>query len=249
MSNLPLSIYSPRRRPREDQPLEAPRHAGSMEISPLPLLGADGALIYNSFQRRFRPSSSTLSPHLRKDRRTTRSRGSTFFLEPASVDWSQGDGVSSKRKIQIIMFIVGFIFPFGELQILLFYTKSTNLELAWMIASFLPLPPNPIFLTSERYQSQSNLDITPDANSMDHRFGLANEARYESTKWWRNLNRGMSIVGVLIIVTIVRPPQYFGLVLIDRYSHRSSQLSLELNSDGVRTPARILPEILHLFFI
>src|SRR5580700_2699752 len=85
-----------------------------------------------------------------------------------------------------------------------------------MIASFLPLPPSPTFFASERCQSQSNLDTLPNTNSMDHRFGPTIEARYESAKWWRNLNRGMSIVGVFIIVTIVRHPHYFGLVLIDR---------------------------------
>ena len=54
-----------------------------MEISPLPELGNDDTLIYNSFRRRFRPSSSILSPHLKRDKRATRS--SKFFSEPASV--------------------------------------------------------------------------------------------------------------------------------------------------------------------
>jgi hypothetical protein len=116
LSNLPLSIYSPRRRPREGQPFDVSRQGGSMEISPPSPLRSDGAPINNPFSRRFRPSSSILSPHLRKDRRRTRSRGSTFFLEPASLDWSQGGGVLSRKKqMQIIMFIIGFIFPFGEL--------------------------------------------------------------------------------------------------------------------------------------
>lgn len=85
-----------------------------MEISPLPELGHDDTLIYNSFRRRFRPSSSILSPHLKRDKRATRS--SKFFSEPASVDWSSGGNVfRSRRERLIVMFIAGFIFPIGTL--------------------------------------------------------------------------------------------------------------------------------------
>jgi len=115
-SNFPLNIYSPRKRPRQIIPdLTCPRshQRGSMVISPLPMSGGNAAPIHNnSFRQRFRPSSSILSPHLKRDKRA--SRDSNFFLEPASVDWSSnGDMFSSRRKWLIIMFIAGFIFPFG----------------------------------------------------------------------------------------------------------------------------------------
>ena len=116
-SNFPLNIYSPRKRPRQIMPDTGypPSHrCGSMDISPFPEPRNNGALIYNnSFRRRFRPSSSILSPHLKRDKRA--SKGSRFFLEPASVDWSSnGDMFSSRRRWLILMFIAGFIFPFGE---------------------------------------------------------------------------------------------------------------------------------------
>jgi hypothetical protein len=86
-----------------------------MEISQLPELGNDDALIYNnSFRRHFRPSSSILSPHLKRDRRAA--RGSKFFSEPASINWSTGGNMfSSRRGRLILMFIAGFIFPIGML--------------------------------------------------------------------------------------------------------------------------------------
>jgi hypothetical protein len=86
-----------------------------MEISQLPELRNDDALIYNnSFRRHFRPSSSILSPHLKRDRRAA--RGSKFFSEPASINWSTGGNMfSSRRGRLILMFIAGFVFPFGML--------------------------------------------------------------------------------------------------------------------------------------
>lgn len=115
-SNFPLAIYSPRKRPRQNNqsPRRPPPHPrGSMEISPLPELGNGDVLIYdNSFRRQFRPSSSILSPHLKRDKRAT--RGSKFFSEPASVNWSTGGSMfSSCRGRLIVMFIAGFIFPAG----------------------------------------------------------------------------------------------------------------------------------------
>ena len=41
------------------------------------------------------------------------------------------------------------------------------------------------------------------ANDLEKRLGMVDEARYENAQWWRNLNRLMSILGVLIIAAIV----------------------------------------------
>jgi hypothetical protein len=85
------------------------------------------------------------------------------------------------------MFITGFIFPF-----------------AWMIAALLPLPPSPMRGMRERDSSTSNLDSSNDVpNDYVRQFGPMDEARYESAKWWRRLNRWMSIVGLLIIIAVV----------------------------------------------
>lgn len=111
--HFPLSIYSPRRRPREINPHAAgPSTRGSLEITTAPQLGSDGRLINDPYSRRFRTwsMSSIWSPHLRLDRRATR----RSVWEPPSVNWSTEGGLFGRRNVQIVMFIAGFIFPFGE---------------------------------------------------------------------------------------------------------------------------------------
>jgi hypothetical protein len=73
-----------------------------------------------------------------------------------------------------------------------------------MIAALLPLPPAPVLNMQERDHSTSNLDSTNDVpNDYARQFGPMDEARYESAKWWRRLNRWMSLVGVLVIAVVV----------------------------------------------
>lgn len=111
--HFPLGIYSPRRRPREIHAQNRHSSRGSMEITPAPQLGSDGRLIQDPYSRRFRTwsMSSIWSPHLRMDRRATRHS----VWEPPSVNWSTEGGWFGRRNIQVVMFIVGWIFPFGEL--------------------------------------------------------------------------------------------------------------------------------------
>ncbi|KUJ11788.1 uncharacterized protein LY89DRAFT_234471 [Mollisia scopiformis] len=184
--HFPLSIYSPRRRPREVNPRDINRSArGSLEISPAPQLGSDGRLIHDPHAGRFRTwsMSSIWSPHLRLDRRATR----RSVWEPPSINWSTEGGMFGRRNIQIVMFIAGFVFPF-----------------AWMIAALLPLPPSPMRDMRERDNSTSNLDSSNDVpNDYARQFGPMDEVRYESAKWWRGLNRWMSILGLLVIVAVV----------------------------------------------
>lgn len=73
-----------------------------------------------------------------------------------------------------------------------------------MIAALLPLPPSPMRDMRECDSSTSNLDSSNDVpNDYVRQFGPMDEARYESAKWWRRLNRWMSIVGLLIIIAVV----------------------------------------------
>jgi hypothetical protein len=73
-----------------------------------------------------------------------------------------------------------------------------------MIAAVLPLPANPMKEMRERDNSTSNLDESNEGpNDYTRQFGPMDEARYESAKWWRNLNRWMTVVGVMIIAAIV----------------------------------------------
>ena len=116
-SNFPLTIHSPRKRPREitattGRPSSNRRN--SMDIIPLAEPGTEGVLYYKNSFRRFRPSSSILSPHLKRDKRASKS--SKFFLEPPSAVWStEGSVFSSRRKRLILTFAIGFLFPLGML--------------------------------------------------------------------------------------------------------------------------------------
>lgn len=72
--------------------------------------------------------------------------------------------------------------------------------LAWFIASVLPLPPKPRLSAKEPVRRLSRLEIERD---LEKALGVSGEARYENARWWRNLNRGMSVLGVLILAAIV----------------------------------------------
>lgn len=56
----------------------------------------------------------------------------------------------------------------------------------------------------ERDNSTSNLGVGNDnINDYERQFGPMDEARYESARWWRRLNRWMSFVGAIILAVIV----------------------------------------------
>lgn len=54
-------------------------------------------------------TSSIWSPHLGRDRRAAR----YSIWEPPTADWSAQSEMTGRRNAQIVMFVVGFIFPFG----------------------------------------------------------------------------------------------------------------------------------------
>lgn len=64
-----------------------------------------------------------------------------------------------------------------------------------MVAAFLPIPPNPT------HKSAADIESTHPA--FRHQQQVFDETRYESARWWRNLNRVMSIIGLLIIGAVV----------------------------------------------
>jgi ABC-type multidrug transport system permease subunit len=66
-----------------------------------------------------------------------------------------------------------------------------------MVAAFLPLPPNP---NAQMMDAENNGAAHP--TSKYHKY-LIDEIRYESARWWRNLNRVMSFIGLLIIGAVV----------------------------------------------
>jgi hypothetical protein len=85
-----------------------------------------------------------------------------------------------RRNIQVYSFCVGFIFP-----------------LAWIIASFLPLPPLPK-LTPEMANVDDDVEM-----ALETQLIALQRRRHENARWWRNLNRWMTSLGVVIIVIII----------------------------------------------
>lgn len=73
-----------------------------------------------------------------------------------------------------------------------------------MVASFLPLPPKPALEMFERDSSATGLGIAAQqAENLDQRVAPIDDTRYQSARWWRNLNRIMSVIGLLILGTII----------------------------------------------
>ena len=69
-----------------------------------------------------------------------------------------------------------------------------------MIAAFLPLPLEPRLEMMQRLQSTSHLDLQ---EATPLQLQKAQKTRYHGAKWWRTLNRGMSVVGVVVIAVAI----------------------------------------------
>ncbi|KAL1889805.1 hypothetical protein Sste5346_008663 [Sporothrix stenoceras] len=172
MDNMHFNIFNTRRRPREVQP------AGPRPFSDAASMEAGEAGVMHDY--RLRPpglrkmTSSIWSPHLRVDRRATR----FSVWEPPSVTWSTDTSSAfDRRNLQVMCFTFGFIFPF-----------------AWMIAAFLPLPLDPKRAMEKRAEGEYGV---PEA--LKRRIAQYDEMRFQSAKWWRTLNRVMSVFGLLIL--------------------------------------------------
>ncbi|KAI0190092.1 hypothetical protein F4808DRAFT_31424 [Astrocystis sublimbata] len=169
-------VHNPRRRPREPSDVMPQRF--SPEITPVQPAIEDIPRIAK------RKTSSIWSPHLRSDNRASR----YSIWRPPSVTWSAENRVFGRRNIQLVLFVLGFIFPF-----------------AWMIAAVLPLPRTPQLDMQELDRNTTRFRIPEDPGSelLYRQIGPVDDSRYQSARWWRNLNRYMSILGVLIIGAII----------------------------------------------
>ncbi|KAJ3562333.1 hypothetical protein NPX13_g8602 [Xylaria arbuscula] len=167
------AIRNPRRRPREVQ------NDGSQPI----LIDTTTPGIGDIRRGPKKKTSSIWSPHLRPDIRTSR----YSIWQPPSDTWSTENRILGRRNIQVVLFVFGFIFPF-----------------AWMIAALLPLPPNPR-LDMEGGSSTSQLQAPNEfgPEPLQRRVATIDELSYQSARWWRHLNRYMSIFGILIIGAII----------------------------------------------
>jgi hypothetical protein len=85
---------------------------------------------------------------------------------------------------QLILFCLGFMLP-----------------LCWWIAAFLPLPDLfPSWHSQHDLEARAaNLTVSKEARQLE----MAYERRFENARWWRRVNRGMSVVGLVIVGAIV----------------------------------------------
>lgn len=74
-----------------------------------------------------------------------------------------------------------------------------------MIAAFLPLPPKLQMDMQERNKSAAQFRMPGGAGPEPfyQQVGPIDDSRYQSARWWRNLNRYMSVVGLLILGAFV----------------------------------------------
>lgn len=73
---------------------------------------------------------------------------------------------------------------------------------AWMIAASLPLPLSPELQMLERGQNSSRSQLEYNTGFVQQVHDI-DETRYASARWWRNLNRVMSFVGLLVIGAVI----------------------------------------------
>lgn len=148
----------------------------------------------------------TWSPHLLPDRHESVQKNP---WKPPSLD-EVAEGVFTWRNAQIYAFCLGFIFPLGMSIPLFFFSarphkfirKDSELTVcatAWLMASFFPLPPAANPAKQEASTSRPDLE-----NALQSTVSSTDLARYESTRWWRKVNRLLTPVGLAIIAVVVR---------------------------------------------
>lgn len=126
-------------------------------------------------------------PHLAPSKRV--SNRMSAWKAPSFVE-SLDTLVRSRGNRQIALFALGFVFP-----------------LLWMLGAVLPLPPKPASAKDvEKSLGASEEDVQ--AAMMKHEAGDAErrwreERLWLKARWWRCLNRIMSVVGVLVIGAVV----------------------------------------------
>jgi hypothetical protein len=119
------------------------------------------------------------SPHLHPDSRSSALRSR---WHAPSMDSSR-DPLFNWRNAQVLGFILGFIFP-----------------ISWFVTAFaLPLPRKP----SLDMEQVSRIPTPNIAARLQQNMDIDADMRYENARWWRGLNRIMTIVGVVIMVLVI----------------------------------------------
>jgi hypothetical protein len=85
---------------------------------------------------------------------------------------------------QLLLFCLGFVLP-----------------MCWWIAAFLPLPELfPSWHSQHDLEARAaNLTVSKEARKLEMEY----ERRFENARWWRRVNRGMSVAGLVVVGAIV----------------------------------------------
>lgn len=132
-------------------------------------------------------------PHLAPSKRISQNRLS--FWQAPSFTESLDTLIRSRCNRQVLLFTLGFVLP-----------------LFWMLGAVLPLPKKPVDdseLEKAGVLPGSEEDVAH--AMMRHEAGDAEQRWredrvYRKAKWWRMLNRIMSVIGILVIAAVVRVP-------------------------------------------
>ena len=122
--------------------------------------------------------ANELSPHLFPDNRAS---GRNRWLAPSIEE--NGASIITWRNAHMLGFMLGFILP-----------------ISWLGAALLPLPTKPI-MKENMHDPESGGPTLQE--QLDHQTATRDRIRYANLRWWRNLNRFMAIVGLVVIAIIV----------------------------------------------
>ncbi|KAI5457914.1 hypothetical protein BGZ63DRAFT_407966 [Mariannaea sp. PMI_226] len=174
----PVGEYGGHREPFSEPRSELPSEPSLDDLRPLESNPITSPLmqVVRSLKKQ---TSSIWSPHLSRDRRAAEHS----LWEPPATAWETKSEFAGRRNTQVAMLVIGFIFP-----------------LAWIIAAFLPLPQGPQIHDLEHGHTASN-DSLPQAR--DNQKQLINEDIRLSAIWWRNINRAMSFIGLLVLAAVI----------------------------------------------
>lgn len=125
-------------------------------------------------------------PHLAP---TKRSSAQIDAWRPPSFAESIDEIFKSRGHRQILFFLLGFFCP-----------------LIWMVGAVMPLPPRPDLFDTEKgaaYNGQSSSEVLQQRETAETAVQWREHKAWRQGRWWRNVNRVMSVVGLFIIAAVV----------------------------------------------
>ncbi|KAI9711223.1 MAG: hypothetical protein M1820_002210 [Bogoriella megaspora] len=231
-SNLPLSIFHPRKRPR----MQAAPTASQEDIS---ALNADPSSSRPNPSKSSRPPHGSRTealrsnPHRNRDSlaitdapvherlsvaRPLEARRVSLPASPhlrhdrrsvATAGHRSSYRLSAWRAPSLEEVEAGWSWVWGpEGRQVTMFALGFVFPFAWMIAAFLPLPKNSNAEMSEvskvltRGGPQTRSQLDIEATIVEE-VGSLEDRRFQKAKWWRWANRGMSVVGLAVIGAIV----------------------------------------------